>query len=82
MEMFVVRVWQAADRESGGSYVPTAQLLGLVEHVGTGATTRFGGGEELLQFLRRTPTPSHSGETEATAARDRRLRSTNERGES
>lgn len=63
MEMFVVRVWRAADRESEGSDDPTAQLRGLVKHVGTGAATRFGGGEELLQFLRRAPMPSHRGET-------------------
>lgn len=82
MEMFVVRVWRAADRESGGSDDPTARLRGLAEHVGTGATARFRGGEELLQFLRRTSTPSHPGETEAAVARDRRLRPTHERRES
>lgn len=82
MEMFVVRVWRAADRESVGADDRTALLQGLAEHVGTGATARFGGGEELLQFLRRTPTPSLPGKTELAAARDRRLRPTNERGES
>ncbi len=54
METFVVRVWRAA----GEPEIPetsTTELRGLVEHVGTGTTARFGGGEELLRFLLRPP---------------------------
>ena len=64
METFVVRVWRAA----GEPMIPETarmQLRGLVEHVGTGTTARFGGGEELLQFLRRPlrPMDSETGST-------------------
>ena len=59
METFVVRVWHAADPEPG---IPDSRkpLRGFVEHVGTGAATRFGGGAELLRFLRGSPTPADS----------------------
>ncbi len=60
METFVVRVWRAADPEPEGSTPWAAQLRGLVEHVGTGTAARFGGGEELLRFLRRPPRPTDS----------------------
>lgn len=55
----MVRVWRAAEPESGVSD-PQESLRGFVEHVSTGATTRFGGGAELLRFLRSSPTPDDS----------------------
>lgn len=66
METFVVRVWRAADQEPGNPDAWTAHFHGLVEHVGTGTTARFGGGEELLTFLRRSPMPSEPRETGAS----------------
>ena len=62
METFVVRVWRAEDpSEASGSWA--VPLRGFVEHVGTGTATRFGGGEELLRFLREPPL---TGDSEAT----------------
>lgn len=57
METFVVRVWRAAGPESGMP-PPGLALRGFAEHVGTGVTTRFGGGDELLGFLRRLAAPA------------------------
>lgn len=69
METFVVRVWRAVEDPAVAAVSWTAPLRGFVEHVGTGATTRFGGGEELLQFLRDPSTPADS-ETETFVASD------------
>lgn len=55
METFVVRVWRAVEEASEAGESWSAPLRGFVEHVGTGTTTRFGGGEELLRFLREPP---------------------------
>lgn len=62
METYVVRVWRAADDGPGFPEASPAQLRGLVEHVGTGTTARFGGGEELLRFLRRPPQLRETGQ--------------------
>ncbi|MGH7572247.1 MAG: hypothetical protein ACREMK_10430 [Gemmatimonadota bacterium] len=67
METFVVRVWRAVEDPSAIPESWTAPLRGFVEHVGTGTTTRFGGGEELLRFLQNLPAPADSETAETRA---------------
>lgn len=51
METFVVRVWRA-NHDSGSAEDRGVPLRGFVENVREGSSIRFGGGEELLRFLR------------------------------
>jgi hypothetical protein len=68
METFVVRVWRAADEGLGSAPKSAAQLHGLVEHVGSGTTTRFVGDEELLRFLRRSALPGNLDESSRSSS--------------
>ena len=60
MDTFVVRVWRSAEPEPVAPESLEPPLRGLLEHVGTGAVTRFGGGAELLRLLRGSPPGSDS----------------------
>lgn len=56
----MVRVWRAVENPSAVSESWPVPLRGFVEHVGTGTTTRFGGGAELLAFLQGSGQPGDS----------------------
>ena len=50
----MVRAWRD---DPDGDATPDDSLRGVVEHVATGATTRFTDADELLTFLRARPAP-------------------------
>jgi hypothetical protein len=52
VETFVVRVW--APHRQGRAEEATAALHGVVEHVRSGSSRNFDGGDELMEFLRST----------------------------
>jgi hypothetical protein len=54
VETYVVRAWRG---DPDGDATPDDSLRGVVEHVATGATTRFTDADELLTFLRARPAP-------------------------
>lgn len=55
MKTFVVRMWTPA--EPAG--MDDRTLRGVVEVVGSGASTTFGDADELIAFLARTATATH-----------------------
>lgn len=65
MDTFVVRAWVRADEGERD-----AELRGVVEHVATGQTSAFIGGEQLLAFIR-TNRGLRTGRPAATPAEAR-----------
>lgn len=51
METFVVRVWRSNASYSDGSSEASPTLRGLLQHVGSGHSTPFRSGEELVHSL-------------------------------
>lgn len=47
----MVRIWHAAGADPAGTSEPKPTLRGLVQHLGSGTSTPFRSGEELVRSL-------------------------------
>ncbi|MGH7570362.1 MAG: hypothetical protein ACREMK_00775 [Gemmatimonadota bacterium] len=65
METFVVRVWRSAAADVVLPPDHSAILRGLVQHVGSGWSTPFRSGEELLSALTTAETAHYKANDQA-----------------
>lgn len=67
----MVRIWRSAAADTAGTSEPKHTLRGLVQHLGSGTSTPFRNGEELVRSLMSRVAQPPQGDPGGLCGRDR-----------